>query len=42
MGPPGPGATANASFEMGGRDQYREAQAAYEKASPFSPRRSKP
>ena len=29
--------TANASFEMGGRDQYREAQAAYEKASSLHP-----
>jgi TolB-like protein len=29
--------TANASFELGGRDQYREAQAAYEKASALQP-----
>ena len=29
--------TANASFELGGRDQYREAQAAYEKALSLHP-----
>jgi DNA-binding winged helix-turn-helix (wHTH) protein/TolB-like protein/tetratricopeptide (TPR) repeat protein len=29
--------TANASFELGGRDEYREAQAAYEKALSLQP-----
>src|SRR6185295_11596212 len=29
--------TANASFELGGREQYREAQAAYEKALSLQP-----
>jgi DNA-binding winged helix-turn-helix (wHTH) protein/TolB-like protein/Flp pilus assembly protein TadD len=29
--------TANASFELGGRDQYREARAAYEKALALQP-----
>ena len=29
--------TANASFELGGREQYRDAQAAYEKASALQP-----
>jgi tetratricopeptide (TPR) repeat protein len=29
--------TANASFELGGRDQYREARAAYERALALQP-----